>query len=153
MKKAYIIIFIIFILLLSGCKRDIPAPNEPEGLEYGKVVFVIDGDTIVFQNESGTETRVRLIGIDAPESANHDESKNTEEGRLATEFARKELEGKRVGLEYDEQLKDKYGRTLAYVWVEGVLFNKRMLEEGHAELLEIPPNEKYSDYLADLSKE
>ena len=117
----------------------------------GTVEFVIDGDTFVFKNKEGIESRIRMIGIDAPESASHIESQNTEAGRLATEFVKSNLEGKRVGLEYDVQTTDRYGRTLAYVWLDGELFNKRVLEEGHAELLIIPPNEKYSDYLEDLS--
>ena len=145
----FVIIAITAILILL--KGEVVNPSEPEGLEYGTVVYVIDGDTFVFQNKEGIESRIRMIGIDAPESASHIESQNTEVGRLATEFVKSNLEGKRVGLEYDVQTTDKYGRTLAYVWLDGELFNKRVLEEGHAELLLIPPNEKYWDFLEDLS--
>ena len=156
-KKKYINYLILLLIIIAVTvilillKRDVVHPSEPEGLEYGTVEFVIDGDTFVFKNKEGIESRIRMIGIDAPESASHIESQNTEAGRLATEFVKSHLEGKRVGLEYDVQTTDRYGRTLAYVWLDGELFNKRVLEEGHAELLIIPPNEKYSDYLEDLS--
>lgn len=155
-KKQYATIFIIvaiLILLLGLSKamdifpRSVDEPEPPEELEYVRVLYVIDGDTIDVMKEDGTEIRVRLIGIDAPESANHDESLNTEEGRKSHEFARSALEGKKVGLEYDEVREDKYGRTLAYVWLDGKLFNGLMLEEGYADVLDIPPNEKYRDYL------
>ena len=111
-----------------------------------KVLYVTDGDTLRL-NINGTDTFVRLIGIDAPESASHDESQNTKEGEESAAFLKNYLEGKRVGLEFDELKEDKYGRTLAYVWLDGELVNKKILDEGFAEVLDIPPNEKYVDYL------
>ena len=137
---------ILFGVLYVYNNRDIPAPTLPEDAVPATVTYVIDGDTVVCSIE-GQEITVRLIGIDAPESVNHDESKNTEEGRLASEYTKGMLTGKKVYLEYDEEKKDQYDRTLAYVWLEGELFNKRILEDGHAVLLTIPPNEKYTEIL------
>ena len=135
-------------------------PAMPEGLTKAEVLWVSDGDTIVckfiddvpdevaqyidsVESNSQGEYYMRLIGYDAPESVHPDESKNTEEGRLASEFVKSKLQGKQVNLEFDTQIKDKYNRLLVYVWLEGALFNKTVLEEGHGELLNIPPNEKY----------
>ena len=93
---------------------------------YGKDEY--DDDTPAgWYDESEDELRVRLIGIDAPESANEDEEKNTEEGITATEYTRSILLNKDVFLEYDKELIDKYGRTLAYIWVDGNLFKGKSL--------------------------
>lgn len=56
-------------------------------LERASVVRVVDGDTLVVDRGSGDE-KVRLIGIDCPESVNPDESRNTEEGRAASDFTK-----------------------------------------------------------------
>jgi len=89
------------------------------------VTRVVDGDTLKLSN--GEE--VCLIGADAPESSNNfklwQDAKRTGQdtkeilakGEKAAEFTRKLVEGKQIRLEYDSQKKDKYGRTLAYVYV------------------------------------
>ena len=156
-KKSFILYVMVPALILLGIVAVwlvmtlFPKPlgelAPPEDLMYGKVLYVVDGDTIDFMPEEGEELRVRLIGIDAPESASHDESQNTKEGEESAAFLKNYLEGKRVGLELDELKEDKYGRTLAYVWLDGELVNKKILDEGFAEVLDIPPNEKYVDYL------
>lgn len=113
------------------------------------VTRVIDGDT--FEADLNGETiTVRLIGVDSPESVHPDEAKNTEEGILASNYTKEKLEGKEVELEYDVETEDSYGRTLAYVWLDGELYNKKLLDDGYAVLMTIPPNIKYVDVL--LSK-
>ena len=121
-------------------------PTEPEGLTYVDVVWVSDGDTIICKMD-GSEVTVRLIGIDAPESVHHNPAFNTDEGKASSEYLKNLLTGKTVGLEFDQEKVDRYGRTLAYVWYRGELINKKILEEGHARLMIIEPNEKYADYL------
>lgn len=108
------------------------------------VVRVVDGDTIVV-NYNGTEEKVRLIGVDTPESVHPDSSKNTEEGVAASDYTKQHLEGKQVELEFDVQERDQYGRLLAYVYVDGVMYNKTLLEDGVADLATYPPNVKYVD--------
>ncbi len=109
--------------------------------EY-KVKRVVDGDTIVVHYRGDEET-VRLIGIDTPESVHPDQGRNTESGKVAAEYTRKALDGEYVGIQMDVQERDQYGRLLAYVWVEGELFNKNLLEEGLAVVSTYPPNVKY----------
>src|SRR3954465_5035207 len=78
------------------------------------VVRVIDGDTIVVKVE-GKDTRVRLIGVDTPETVRL--NKPVEYfGKEASAFTKRLLEGERVTLEYDRQKADRYRRTLAYVY-------------------------------------
>lgn len=119
-----------------------PTPEPVEKLY--DVVRVIDGDTIIV-NFEGKEERVRLIGVDTPESVHPDASKNTECGRIASNFTKERLEDKKVGLEFDVQQRDKYSRLLAYVYLDGVMFNKTLLEEGMAQISTYPPNTKYVD--------
>ena len=111
-----------------------------------EVVKVIDGDTIIVDID-GEEVRVRLIGVDTPESVSTDESKNTAEGKEASEYTTEQLTGKPVYLEYDEGLTDTYGRTLAYVYLEDgkSMFNKKLLEQGYARVMTVEPNTKYAE--------
>ncbi|MDI9477842.1 MAG: thermonuclease family protein, partial [Bacillota bacterium] len=72
----------------------------------------------------------------------------------AFEYTKEILLGQLVYLEYDEVKEDKYGRTLAYLFLaDGTFFNKKLLEKGYARLLLIPPNLKYSDKLKEAEAE
>lgn len=111
-----------------------------------EVVKVVDGDTVDV-NIDGEEVRVRLIGVDTPESVHPDENRNTDEGKVAADWMRELLDGKKVYLEFDVAETDKYGRTLAYVYLEDrkTMVNKLLLENGLAQVMTVPPNSKYSD--------
>lgn len=115
---------------------------------YGEyeVVRIVDGDTIDVDID-GEETRVRLIGVDTPESVHPDERKNTNEGNAAAEWLLELLDGEKVYLEYDAAQTDKYGRTLAYVYLgdRKTMVNKLLLENGLAQVMTVQPNSKYSD--------
>jgi endonuclease YncB( thermonuclease family) len=88
---------------------------------------VIDGDTIVVQ---GVGT-VRLIGIDTPEGV--DPRREVQPfGREASEFTKKLTEGKTVRLEYGRERTDRYGRTLAYVYLsDGTFVNAEIVKQGY----------------------
>ena len=116
---------------------------------------VVDGDTFIMDNGSN-EVRVRLIGIDTPESVAPEEylektgKENTEEGKDASDFTRSLIEDQYVYLEFDAQHEDKYGRLLAYVYLEdGRMLQDILIAEGYAELMTIPPNIKYADRFAE----
>lgn len=113
------------------------------------VIRVVDGDTIVV-NYNGVEEKVRLIGVDTPESVHPDSSKNTEDGVLASEYTKERLEGKEIELEFDVQQRDVYGRLLAYVYLDGVMYNGTLLADGVANLATYPPNVKYADDFAKI---
>ena len=88
---------------------------------------VVDGDTIVVQGVG----RVRLIGVDTPETV--DPRRPVELfGREASAFTKRLLEGQRVRLEYDRERTDRYGRTLAYVYLpDGTLANAEIIRLGY----------------------
>jgi len=109
-----------------------------------EVVKVVDGDTIDV-NIDGTTEKVRMIGIDTPESVHNDPLKNTEEGTFVSEYMKAYLQGKSVYLEFDVGVRDKYDRLLAYVYLEDEMLNKMLLELGYARVMTIQPNVKYCD--------
>lgn len=113
------------------------APAQSQGQAGGKCVYIYDGDTIRVRLDKPDSrlVSVRLLGIDAPELA------PGEFGEAARDFVRSLLQSQRVQLVYDNEKYDKYGRTLAYVYLEdGTFINACLLEEGYARVMVIPPN-------------
>ncbi len=100
---------------------------------YYEVTKVSDGDTL-HVNIDGVDERVRLIGINTPETVDP----RTEVqcfGKEATERMKELAEGELVTLEYDDtqSMRDTYGRLLAYVYLEdGQMLNRKMVAEGYA---------------------
>ena len=75
-------------------------------------------------------------------------------GKLASDFTRKLVEGKRVKMVFDVQKRDKYERLLAYVYLEdGTFVNGRIMEEGYAQVMTIAPNVKYAQTFLRLERE
>ena len=109
------------------------------------VVNVVDGDTIdVARSVDGRDTdTVRLSGVDTPET--HHPTKPVEcFGPEATSFTEEHLAGRSVQLEADIEQRDRYGRRLAYVVVDGERFNDQLLRRGYARLLVIEPNHAHA---------
>lgn len=93
------------------------------------LIRVIDGDTILVADEDGFEYKVRLLGVDTPESVSTQESKNSEYGKKASDYTKELLKDyDTVYLEYGEVTQDKYGRTLAYVWLVAQVDDREDLE-------------------------
>ena len=103
------------------------------------VISVVDGDTVVVRLRGGAVEKIRLLGVDTPEVV--DPRKPVQcFGHVASDFTRSQLTGKRVSLELDAEQRDKYGRLLAYVILDGRRYNDELLERGYARFLVIPPN-------------
>ena len=103
---------------------------------------VVDGDTIEISSAVDGNGEVRLIGMDTPETK--DPSEGVEPlGPEASAFATDELEGESVGLEFDVEREDQYDRLLAYVYLEGEMFNEVLVEEGLAQAYPYEPNTRY----------
>lgn len=118
---------------------------------------VVDGDTIYIINDTAESEKVRLIGIDTPESVHADEAKNSEEGLVASEFTKTLLSEERVWLEYDIDRYDQYSRTLAYVYFEDgdvpVMVQELLLYHGLAQTMTIQPNSKYASRFVEIQRE
>jgi micrococcal nuclease len=109
---------------------------------------VIDGDTIQLSNGK----KVRLIGVDTPETK-HPRKPVEYFGKEASAFTRKMVEGKQVRLEYDQQRKGKYNRTLAYVYLtDGTFLNAEIIKQGYGHAYTIFPF-KYLEQFRKYEKE
>lgn len=162
MKNASWLLCAIFILSgygIYGCSRSIESHYNYEDILVKRAV---DGDTLVLENNQ----RVRLIGIDTPEIHESNRlywqaQRNKTDiqtimalGRKAYAFTRNLVEAKRVRLEFDVEKYDKYGRLLCYVYLkDGTFVNAKIVQDGYASLLSIPPNVKYADLFQALYQE
>lgn len=116
---------ISILMIVKGCLAD----NFPKS---GRVVKVIDGDTIELEGN----VTVRYLGIDAPEIA-HDDKPADCFGNEARQRNAALVLGKIVKLQYEEEQKtDRYGRVLAYVFLnDGTMVNELLVKEGYAFVL------------------
>lgn len=118
--------------------------------ESAVVKRVVDGDTLEV-DINGTIAKVRLIGIDTPESVHPDAERNSSEGKTASDYTKEQLKGKTIGLEYDVGKTDQYGRILAYAYLEsGLMYNAQLAAEGYAQQMTIQPNVKWAGLFKEL---
>jgi micrococcal nuclease len=104
----------MIVIMLAGVTLT-AAPANAARDDRAVVVRVIDGDTVALRID-GTETRVRLLNIDTPETKDPNEPVECL-GPEASEYLTTLLPvGAKVTLQYDEQRFDRYGRTLAAVY-------------------------------------
>ncbi|MFH1045902.1 MAG: thermonuclease family protein, partial [Candidatus Omnitrophota bacterium] len=83
--------------------------------------------------------------------AGEDITRIMEQGRKAWQFTRGLVEDKKVRLELDQERYDKYGRLLAYVYLDnGACLNFEIVKAGFAEPLAIAPNLRYADTFEQL---
>lgn len=134
---------LLILISLTSCDKIIQTENQNNLYE---VVRVVDGDTVIL-NIDGQKTRVRLIGIDTPESVAEDKSRNVKEGKIASEYTKNLLENKKVRLEFDDEKEDVYERKLGYLFLDDEFINEKLLKEGMAKLYTKTTNQKYSERL------
>ena len=164
-----LLVLYIFYQLIGEQFRELSGSKVAEASEKRvpcRVVKVYDGDTFKCRLESGEEVKVRLIGIDTPESRRNRKAyrdaeksgKSVEEivrlGKMASEFTKRLIPpGTVVYLETDVQLHDRYGRLLAYVYLpDGRMLNEVLVEEGYATVYPFPPNVKYAERFVELQR-
>lgn len=109
------------------------------------LVRVIDGDTIKVKI-NGKEENVRFLLVDTPET-NHPRMSGPQPfGPEAKEFMEEFAAGGKLELELDVSERDRYGRLLAYVYVDGVSAQEELLKRGLARVAYIyPPNTRHVD--------
>ncbi|MGG0029512.1 thermonuclease family protein [Bacillus safensis subsp. osmophilus] len=131
-------IILILLLNITACQQD------EQIVKYDATVLrVIDGDTFEAKINDDVE-RVRLILVDTPETV-HPKKKVEPYGVEASNYTKRRLKNKDVRLELDKETRDKYGRLLAYVYVDDreVSFNEELLINGYARIAVYPPNTRY----------
>lgn len=159
-------------LVLGACAPEVtltvqsPATyaDEPGGYEDAEVVRVVDGDTIVVivsgrsdgpgagQAPIGEEVRVRLIGIDTPESVKPGTPVECF-GKEASAAATALLQGQDVRLVKDVEETDAYDRLLRYVYLGAEMANARLVTNGYATAYTYPPNVRWADLFVQLERE
>jgi micrococcal nuclease len=103
------------------------------------IIRDVDGDTVIARFRDGHVEKIRLLGVDTPEVV--DPRKPVQcFGHTASAYTKAHLLGRRVLLELDAEPRDKYGRLLAYVIVDGHRFDDELLAGGYGRFLVIPPN-------------
>lgn len=134
--KRIILITLISILGISGCSQYTkPVSAKSEAKFTVKLIKCIDGDTAKF-TEVGT---TRFLYIDTPESTTTVEPYGKEASAYTCNLLKN---SKVIQLQYDGPKKDKYDRTLAWVWVDSKLIQKEIIKKGYVEKFY-----DYGDYL------
>lgn len=106
-----------------------PAPPAGTAEQARDVAIkrVVDGDTLVLTDE----TKVRLIGVDTPETVKQHHPVEPF-GPEATAFTKAFVARGDVRLEFDKEKRDQYDRLLAYVWVGDKMLNEELVRAGLA---------------------
>lgn len=141
----------LFISLLF-CVSCSPGRNPAE-VNYLTVTRVIDGDTFWGTDKELRTVKVRLLGIDAPESRRSAHKEVGYYGKESEEYLKTLLSGTKVRVEYDLERYDQYGRTLAYVYLDdGTFVNADLVKKGFARVMTFPPNVKHADEFIRLQR-
>jgi micrococcal nuclease len=123
----------------------------------GRVVRVIDGDTIHVRVAPRRIEKVRYIGVNAPEVPHPHVRGWREGGPEALAVNRRLVAAKDARLELDAAPRDGWGRLLAYVWIRlgggRVMANAEMVRRGFAQVMTIPPNVRYQALFLQLQRE
>jgi len=136
--------FILFCLLFAGAISVQAGTFSVIGKSrWVSVAYIFDGDT--FRTRSGE--RVRLLGINTPEIA-HNAQAEQPYAKQAKRRLTQLIQGKSVQLRLDKEKKDKYGRTLAQIYLrDGRWINDILVAEGLAQVYTFTPNVYWADAL------
>ena len=143
--------YVALLFALTACSETSASrsPIPPDSPHLAVVDEIVDGDTIVVSFSTGVTERIRLLGIDTPETS--DPTRPVQcFGAEATERLTELLSpGTPVRLERDVEARDQYGRLLAYVFrsSDGVMVNEVLVREGYGDLSIYEPNTAYRDLL------
>jgi micrococcal nuclease len=139
-------VFGVLVAVVLACAACGGSSGPALGPGEAVVKRVVDGDTIVV-HLGGRDERVRLIGIDTPETVDPREPVQCF-GKEASAYTKHLLPpGTIVRLERDVEARDRYDRLLAYVYrvSDGLFVNLALARDGYAQQLTIPPNVAYVD--------
>jgi micrococcal nuclease len=135
------------LVFLAACSTAAGVGPQSSADTTGQLVTVtrvVDGDTFIAKPAGRATFRVRLIGVDTPETVKPRTPVQCF-GPESSAYAKRVLTGRKVRLVYDVDRYDRYGRTLAYVYVGTDFFNLDLVRRGYAVLLTIPPDVAHAD--------
>jgi micrococcal nuclease len=118
-----------------------------------RVIKVVDGDTLEVEVDTGSE-RVRLLGIDTPETVHPTKPVECFGPEASARMKQLAPPGTELRLERDTELRDRFGRLLAYAFLaDGTFINRSMVTDGFATTLPIDPNRAYRQDLSAAESE
>lgn len=143
------VVIALFLYFTSDSQLEEPSSA---GFIPVELVKTIDGDTIRIMYE-GKERKLRYLLIDTPE-LNHKQQGTQPFAEEATKRNDELLKSGKLEIEFDiGEREDKYGRMLAYVYIDGKSVQQQLVEEGLARVAYIyPPNTKHLDPFKDAEK-
>lgn len=144
--KKYFILFIFFLIPFRVVKAS-------ELIDVS-LVKCVDGDTAVFKVD-GEEIKFRFLAIDTPETI-HPTKGEEEGGKVASNYTCERLtNAKKLQITYDEKSSklDKYGRGLAWIYVDGKLLQEDLVEKGYAEVAYIYAKYEFVDHLCEVQSQ
>jgi micrococcal nuclease len=156
----FVFLGVIFLAAARLGDQNTAGGSTAGGSGLSEVLYVTDGDTIHVRIE-GKEEKVRLLGINAPETAKPDLH---QEGQCYADEAKVRLKelvgGKKVTMSLDSRSsnRDKYGRLLRYLFVEGeqTSVNETLVREGfarHYTAARLASYKQYAGYEEDAKKQ
>jgi len=134
LKKSLLLLTVLSLAITFRCELNAESKSQPL-IHYIKPLQavctrVVDGDTLIVKI-AGVKERVRLIGVDTPETK-HPQKPVQYFGKEASMFTANMVEGKKIRLEFDQNQRDKYKRLLAYVYLEdGTFLNAEIIKQGY----------------------
>ena len=141
--KKYLLIVVIFFSFFN-------IVNAEERQDVS-LVKCVDGDTAVFKVDED-EIKFRFLAIDTPETV-HPTKGEEEGGKVASNYTCERLtNAKRLQIAYDEKSTktDKYGRGLAWIYVDDVLLQEELISKGYAEVAYIYSKYEFVDHLCEV---
>lgn len=157
MVRRILIALLLVVAAAAGATSsglfDLDQPGRRAARGEGRVVNVVDGDTIGVL-VSGRREKVRYIGVDTPETKHPTKGVQCY-GRAAAAFNGRLVGDERVRLVRDVEERDRYGRLLAYVYRarDGLFVNAELARLGYARPLTIPPDVRHAARFATLARE
>ena len=133
------IIILASLLLLVSCQSPNNSSTTPASLKVARVVSGQSLEVLGMESQPNLISQVRLIGLDAPDLRQlpwGEDAKQLLEGLIGGA-------NQAVNLEFDLEAKDKFNRTLAYVWKDKLLLNEEVVKQGYALFVARSPNHKY----------
>lgn len=139
------ILIVSCLVLITGCQQTPTKETIKPVIDTEKFTVTlakcIDGDTARFIVD-GKEEKVRFLAIDTPEITGDTPEPYGEEASDYTCSVLKQATKIVLELDPNSDIRDKYDRLLAWIWVDGELLNQQLIKRGYAEIAFL-----YGDYL------
>ncbi len=150
-RRSFVSICVVIVFTLTGIfynkfKQGIPLENTEV-----KLLKCTDGDTAHF-DFNGKDKTIRFLAIDTPETVKPNTPVQPY-GKEASDYTCGMLkDADNIVLEFEEEKTDKYGRLLAWIFVDGELLQKQLVENGLAKVAYLYGNYRYTDVLKEAEK-